>query len=173
MRSASPAERRSAHRAGGQRAGGDGAREKSSGLLVNVGSAGPGVLQPGEKFMTFANPFDLSQLIVCDAQCAFLGLAPRWETVRKDDIEGLHRAMGAAAKMEKKLLEPVARRGAEVTKQRMADAQWNAQVLSGAPMTEEVSSARVSQADLAAVNANDEDADYQISAEEIASVLKG
>jgi hypothetical protein len=131
------------------------------------------ILQPGEKFMTFANPFDLSQLIVCDAQCAFLGLAPRWETVRKDDIEGLHRAMGAAAKMEKKLLEPVARRGAEVTRQRMADAQWNAQVLSGAPMTEEVSTARVSQADLAAVNANDEDADYQISAEEIASVLKG
>lgn len=103
------------------------------------------LLRPGETYLTHVNPFNpvamlISRLTGQGAQ--LLGVAKRWETVDKADTEALHRQMGAAAHIEKELLKPIAQRGAELTRQRIADAKHNALVLAGAPLTQkEISTA--------------------------------
>ncbi len=98
------------------------------------------LLKPGETYLTHVNPFNPTAMVVSRLTtqgAQLLGVARRWETVRKDDTEALHRQMGAAAHIEKELLKPVAIRGAELTRQRIADAKHNALVLAGAPITQQ------------------------------------
>ena len=95
------------------------------------------MLQPGEKFAARVNPFDLSKLYLFDAKGGYLGACPAWEKVCKTDTAALHRQFGRVAKIESELLAPVAARGAALTRKRIEDAQWNAKVLGGKPVTTE------------------------------------
>ena len=95
-------------------------------------------LKPGETYLTHVNPFNLDELFVSEltkSGMQFIGVAPLWKTVRRDDTEALHRQMGAAAHVEAELLAPVARRGADLTRRRIAESEHNAAVLAGAPIT--------------------------------------
>ena len=86
---------------------------------------------PGDKFTAVVNPLSPNSAHLFDARGAWVGLVSAWQTVRRDDIEGLHRQMGQAAKVEAELLTPVAAAGAKLTQQRIAEAQNNAEVLGG------------------------------------------
>lgn len=94
------------------------------------GSA-PVRLPDGEKFTGLVNPFDLDQLHLFNARGSYVGSCQRIQRVCRADTEALHRACGKAAKAEAELLAPVAAMGADLTRQRIADAKHNAQVLEG------------------------------------------
>ncbi len=96
----------------------------------------------GSKFLAFLNPLDLSQLHLCNSQGGYIGSCPAWEPTRRDDIEGFHRQCGRSAKALKELLAPVARQGAAITRQRIADNLHNIQVLGNAPLTTEEKAAK-------------------------------
>ena len=81
---------------------------------------------PGDEFDGVVNPMDLSKLHIFDAKGRWRGVLDAWQTVSHADTESIHRQMGAAAKIEKELLAPLARRGAQITLQRIADAKENA-----------------------------------------------
>jgi len=83
----------------------------------------------GEKFEVVVNPFAPQTAHLFDARGAWVGVVDAWQKVRRDDVAGLHQQMGRAAKIEKELLTPLAARGAEITRQRLADAQHNAAAL--------------------------------------------
>jgi hypothetical protein len=68
-----------------------------------------------------------------DARGCWIGVVKAWQTVPHDDAGALHRAMGAAAKVERELLAPVAARGAELTRKRLEDSRHNAGVLGQTP----------------------------------------
>ncbi len=140
------------------------------------------LLSPKQTYLVHANPFAVDQLFVSQetpAGIQFLGVAPRWETVEKLDVDALHRQMGAAAKIEKELLRPVARRGADLTRQRIAAAQHNSAVLRGAPITPgekaraaEIAEMRTTAHDFAAITSRDaEETPTQFSDEEIATLF--
>lgn len=93
------------------------------------------ILKPGNTYLTHVIPFNPQILYISRPDGAFLGVCRAWETVRKDATEALHRQMGAAARLEKKLLAPIARRGADLVRERIAAAQNNAAVLAGVPIT--------------------------------------
>ena len=86
---------------------------------------------PGEKFEIVVNPFAPQTAHLFDARGAWVGVVDAWQKIRRDDVEGLHRQMGRAAQIERQLLQPLAARGAEMTRDRIADAQHNADVLGG------------------------------------------
>lgn len=88
-------------------------------------------LQEGEKFRPVINPLNLDELHLFDARGGYVGACPRWKSPTRSDTEALQRQMGQAAKIERELLEPVARRGADITRQRIEDARHNAEVLKG------------------------------------------
>ncbi|MEI8289830.1 MAG: hypothetical protein WCH99_10180 [Verrucomicrobiota bacterium] len=92
-------------------------------------------LPVGERYEVVVNPFSPQTAHYFDARGAWLGVLDAWQKVRRDDVAGLHAQMGRAAKIEKELLAPLAARGAEITRQRIADAQSNSRV-----MTDEVQS---------------------------------
>jgi hypothetical protein len=99
----------------------------------------PGRLLGGETYLFHVNPFNPREIYVSRAGAkagAFLGTCQRWEAPSKDDVDALHRQMGAARKMEAELLAPVARRGAELIRRRIEMHQHNAGVLAGAAITE-------------------------------------
>ena len=87
-------------------------------------------LSPRVSYLTFVNPFFKNQLLVCDSKMRFIGMCPSYQKVRRDDIQALERAMGHVAKVERELLEPVRRRGMELTRQRIRNAQHNINALS-------------------------------------------
>lgn len=91
----------------------------------------------GEKLDVVVNPMGPNTAYVFDARGAWLGEVKAWQTVSHLDEAGLHRQMGEAAAIESRLLAPVARRGADLTKARMARAEHNAEVLRGEPITAE------------------------------------
>jgi hypothetical protein len=84
---------------------------------------------PGEKFTAVVNPMSPNVAHLFDARGAWLGIVQAWQTVSQLDAEALHRQMGEAARIEKQLLAPLAKRGAQITRQREADARHNAAVL--------------------------------------------
>jgi hypothetical protein len=86
---------------------------------------------PGEKFEIVVNPFAPQTAHLFDVRGAWRGVVNAWGKIRRDDVAGLHRRMGEAAKIERQLLQPLAARGAELTRQRIEDAQHNAEVLGG------------------------------------------
>lgn len=94
-----------------------------------------GWLQDGLKAAAVLNPFDTESIHLFDAAGRYIGTCPLRHRVRRDDEEALKRAMDAASRALKERLAPVARRGADITRQRIADAKHNAAVLGDAPVT--------------------------------------
>jgi hypothetical protein len=76
--------------------------------------------------------------------------------------------MGRAAKIERELLEPVARRGADITRQRIADTRHNAAVLGGRPITpdEQARARALRKVDASAEDLLDQDSDAPTSGPE-------
>ena len=137
----------------------------------------------GETYLTFCNPFEPDVLYICKAgelKGAYVGVCARWESIRRDDVEALHRQMGAAAKEETRRLLPYQARHTEEMRRRTADAKWNTAVLAGKPVTaeekqlvQEIKDTRVTKADFAAMTENEETEKGDVfSPEEIAEVLK-
>jgi hypothetical protein len=91
----------------------------------------------GTKFKIVVNPFSPKVAHLFDSAGRWVGVVELMNVVSRVDIDGLHAEMGRAREIERELLEPVARRGAELTRQRIADARHNAEVLSDAPMPHE------------------------------------
>jgi hypothetical protein len=93
---------------------------------------------PGDKFTVVVNPMSPNRAHLFDARGGWVGVVDSWQTVSPLDVEGLHRQMGRAAKIERQLLEPLAARGAEITRRRLEDSQHNAAVLdTDTPLTSE------------------------------------
>lgn len=92
-------------------------------------------LRDGEKYMTQVNPFDPRTLFVCDARGAYIGACARWNKISRADDEALRRQMGEASHALNERLAPLAARGREMVRQRIADTRHNAAVLGGVPIT--------------------------------------
>jgi hypothetical protein len=80
----------------------------------------------GDEFGVVINPFGPQEAHLFDARGGWVGTVKAWQTVSQLDTDGLHRQMGAAARVESELLTPLAKRGAKLTRERMADAEHNA-----------------------------------------------
>jgi len=83
----------------------------------------------GEKFLTYLNPFSPTELIVCNTQGGYLGTCLPWASPCRSDTEAIHRQMGQAKHIEAQLLAPVARRGAEVAREKLEMHRHNASIL--------------------------------------------
>lgn len=83
----------------------------------------------GDEFSVVVNPFSPDTAHLFDAQNRWLGSVNAWQTVSRLDVDALHAQMGAAAAVERQLLQPIARRGAEFTAQRRDISQHNAKVM--------------------------------------------
>jgi hypothetical protein len=93
---------------------------------------------PGDKFTAVVNPMSPMNANLFDARGAWVGVVNAWQTIRRDDVDGLARQLGAARKVESELLAPVAATGARMTKQRIEDAQHNSTVINQRkPITDE------------------------------------
>jgi hypothetical protein len=101
--------------------------------------------------------------------------------VRRDDVEALHRQMGAAAKAEYELLRPYQARHTAEMRARTAAARNNAGILAGARVTAQerqvdaaVECVQVGAADRRAAlgNEREEEDPVQFSPDEIAGILQ-
>ena len=107
------------------------------------------VLPRGEEFLVFQNPFQPDRLIVHERSRAgalggYLGTAKLWGRVDVLDTAAIQRRCGEVAKIEAELLRPVAARGADLIRQKIAMHKNNAAVLAGQPITaEEKAKARI------------------------------
>ena len=88
-------------------------------------------LKDGETYLTTANPFAPDQLFIKDAKGRFLGTAPRITRASRADLDAVTRAIGAAAKKETTLLEPLRHRQMKTTREKLALHQHNTQVIEG------------------------------------------
>jgi hypothetical protein len=85
---------------------------------------------PGDRFTIVVNPFSAQEGHLFDARGAWRGVVTAWQAVSRDDIAGLHAQMGEAAKIASQLLAPVARRGADLTRKRLAETEHNNRTIS-------------------------------------------
>jgi len=108
-----------------------------------------------EKYQAALIPFQPDKLFLWDAAGRFIGVCPAWDRVSRADAEGLQRQFGRARKAESDLLRPIAQRGAELTKQRIAMHQHNAAVLKGHNTEEQ------NLSDLADLATNQNDKQYE------------
>lgn len=142
-------------------------------------------LPAGEKILAYCNPYAMDTLYVCKAGVgagAYLGECPRWQSIRRDDVEALQRQMGAAVKAEYALLRPYQARHTADLRARAAAARQNAAVLSGARITAQekivddtIGAASVRAADRAAALQSgrpDAPETKEFSADEIADILR-
>ena len=86
---------------------------------------------PGDKFTAVVNPMSPHTAHLFNARGGWTGVVTAWQTIRRDDVEGLKRQLGEARKVEAELLAPVAAAGARLTRERLENAQHNARVLKG------------------------------------------
>lgn len=84
---------------------------------------------PGDKFKAVVNPMSPHTAHLFDSRGCWIGVVDAWQTIRRDDVDGLNRQLGAARKVESELLAPLAATGARMIKDRIEDAQHNATVL--------------------------------------------
>jgi hypothetical protein len=85
---------------------------------------------PGHKFRAAVNPWALDTLHLFDHLGAWVGQVKLWQRPSQTDVAAITEQMGAAAKVERELLAPVAARGLALTRARLEDARHNADVLS-------------------------------------------
>jgi hypothetical protein len=89
-------------------------------------------LAPGLKVCIHINPFNLDECFVSHAESgAYIGLAARWQTVCKTNVHALEQMAGKQAHIEAELRAPIARRGAQVIKERIEMHQNNSAVFAG------------------------------------------
>lgn len=89
-------------------------------------------LRPGMKVAIHINPFNTDECFVSDAESgAYIGLARRWQTVCKTDVEALERMAGKQAAIEAELRAPIARRGAKLLREKAEMHRRNSAVLRG------------------------------------------
>jgi hypothetical protein len=142
------------------------------GFLVN--------LKPGQKYSVHINPFNLDECFVSDPDNgAFIGLAMRWKTVRKDDTEALNHQVGKQMHVEAELRKPLAIRGQKAIKAKADMHDHNAKVFRGDAVTpdeiereERDLGTEISEEEMAAVLAHRPEPTYQFSEEEIAATLE-
>jgi hypothetical protein len=94
------------------------------------------LLNNGESYKTFCNPFDTRFLLVCDARGRYIGRCERVVKVCRADDEGLQRAMGQAAHANAARARTFLARNAGLAYERMETDQYNQKILSGAPVME-------------------------------------
>jgi hypothetical protein len=96
-------------------------------------------LLAGQELRVYLNPYNPTELQVCDPAGRWLGTAERVQSHCKTDTDALAREYGRVRKLESSLLTPVARRGAEQTRERIANMRINAELLddSSKPTSEE------------------------------------
>lgn len=94
------------------------------------------LLDRNETYLTFVNPFDPRGMIVCDADEAFIGVAPRLDVARRIDPEEIARSIVRAAHEEALRLEPYRARHAVDVAEKASEETINASVLSGSPVSE-------------------------------------
>lgn len=95
-------------------------------------------LAPGETYLTYCNPFAGDALIVCSAargRGGVIGIAPKWDSVSRTDLDAVHRRMGEAKALEREALLPVARAGADKARELVELRRHNAEVARGLPIT--------------------------------------
>jgi len=88
-------------------------------------------LAVGDKFQAVVNPWSLEVLHLFDARGGWVGQVDLWQKVPHVDHEALQEQMGAAAKVERELLAPLAARGAQLTRKRLEDARHNTETIRG------------------------------------------
>jgi hypothetical protein len=93
--------------------------------------------RPGDTFKAVVNPWDVGTLHLFDHLSGWVGQVNLWQRPMQMDIEGITEQMGAAAKVERELLAPVASRGVALIRARVADSQHNAALLASAEAGEE------------------------------------
>lgn len=90
-------------------------------------------LMPGLKVAIHINPFNTEECFLTHAESgAYIGLARRWQTVCKTNIEALERMAGKQAHIEAQLRAPIARRGQKIITDRIEMQKNNADVFLGA-----------------------------------------
>lgn len=94
-------------------------------------------LAEGEKFRVFVNPFAPDRLFVCDAKLAYLGEAKRIADPSRANIEAVHRTMGAVAHEAVERLQGVRERHSGEAEEMTQRRAINADLESGAPVTED------------------------------------
>jgi hypothetical protein len=137
-------------------------------------------LRDGERYACLANPFAPDHLLVLDAKGGFIGACKRWDRIRRDDVEGLHRKMGEVAHLEKERLTELARIGAKDTRDRIALHEHNARILTGEDphataaqrrLERAADSADLTDDDRTLFNPPDSDEPPHFSADEISDLL--
>jgi len=89
-------------------------------------------LRPGRKYLMQVNPFCPGEAFVTDPESGgCIGVARRWETACKADMDAVHRLMGAQAHEEKLRNEPVRERHAGEAAERLAMIEHNRRIVSG------------------------------------------
>jgi hypothetical protein len=119
------------------------------------------LLPRGETYLGYLNWFSPDRLIVCRARArksdssldirhssfengGYLGSCRPWDRENVLDTAAIARRCGEVAKIEAELIAPIARRGAELIRQKTAMHKNNAAVLAGKPVTaEEKARARI------------------------------
>jgi hypothetical protein len=101
------------------------------------------LIRDGEKVLAFANPFDIEQLFLQDARGKFIGIAPRVQSVCSNDLDAIHRACGAAAKVESAALAPIRARHAQEARSKAARHRHNAGLLDNRPSSEDAALSRM------------------------------
>ena len=86
-------------------------------------------LAPGAKYLTYVNPWSPTELYLTDAQGCFVGSCPRWTAPCKSDLKAIADRVQTARTIEARLLRPVARAGAALSRRAAEDAEHNARVL--------------------------------------------
>jgi hypothetical protein len=84
---------------------------------------------PGDRFTAVVNPMSPHTAHLFNARGGWVGVVTAWQTIRRDDVEGLTRQLGVARRVESELLAPLAATGARMIKERIEAAQHNAAVM--------------------------------------------
>jgi hypothetical protein len=104
--------------------------------LARLGGSNGSLLNRGQEFLVFQNVFQPDRLIVHDKTRdgklgPYLGTAKLWGREDVLDTAAIHRRCGEVAEIESELLVPIARRGREITRAKIAMHEHNAAVLAG------------------------------------------
>lgn len=91
-------------------------------------------LRDREKYLVFCNPFAPDQLFVHDAKLGHIGVAQRVKRVRRTDPAALAEAAKRAAQRTSDLMIDVRKRHADLTRERTAMHEHNADVIEGRTM---------------------------------------
>lgn len=92
-------------------------------------------LKDGETYETFVNPFAADTLFVRRANGAYIGECRRIDKPCRGDVDAVHRACGAAAKVEAALLAPIRVRHLADAREKTARHERNIAVLGGKALT--------------------------------------